>query len=1067
MPAPVTAPKTVQQAEPSVYYLKDKDGNLVPVLGFAYEDFKEMVERKARSEQPEPSPRYSLQGLLIQGSARGDQAELKVELTIRVLADNWVRVPLRMDQAVLRNPPQYQGPGQHFLHFEEGAGYVSWIRGGVNQDHRVTLDILVPLTAAGPETRLRLFLPRAANSELKLSTPAAGVVARVSEGARLLPAAKPGDSSQLHAVGLGGDFELAWRAGADAPAPAPPVLEAVGAVLARVDGQGITFDAKLTVRSYSGPFDHVRVRLPKGAQLVPGNASSYTVTPVALGGPTGEDWKVAEVRFPGKTTGPEEVRLSSRVEYDVGSAGWSELAGYEVIGADRQWGYLAISAGSDWHVLLGPNRGVRQVDELPESLNPRNLAAAFEYFMQPCSLAARVVPRTTRIAVEPEYVFLVEAGQVTMQSRLKYTVRTKKIRTLDIDMGEWQLDEVGPENLVAVDSVVDNPPGPLSITLKQESIGQIELTLRARRKLPPGAKSLSIELPRLRAPADATILQSPSAVVVLPDDNVELTPSDGATTGLVRQHGAPAMKLPPRRQEPLFYRGEPGKAVFAAEFRVRSRAVRVAAASEVRLDEQKAQVEQKFSYAIAYEPVDRLALDVPRDLAVSDQVEIRLDDGKRLTPVDARPEEPSDPAQPQRKLVALPSPRIGPCELVVRYSVELDKLQPQASITSTIPLVMPADGELTGNQAVVVSNEGIRAQARAGPWTASEAETGGARRRGLELSAAGRTAELALAIYLEDQAALGSTVVDRAWIQTWLTSDVREDRAVFRFTSNQKHVEVVVPAGVDPGDVELWLDDKRINGQATPEGHVIVALPAGAASSRRRLEAIYRFPTGRSEPGLLAIELPRLGRDAWVHRTYWQLVLPPKEHVVMSPAPFTQEYRWGWNGFFWGRQALLDQSALEAWCGARRLTDLPEQTNRYLYSGMGTVARCEIRTARRPLIVLAASGLALVAGLLLIYARALRHPLCLATAAVALSWALIVHPELTLLGAQAAGLGIVLAAGAGLLQRGVNRQRRGAARETSSSILDRGSTRSVPPIPAPGNLESTEVAPAQLPNPLA
>jgi hypothetical protein len=779
-----------------LYYLKDKDGNLQPVLGFSFEDFEELVRRKVRMDQPESMPQYSLLGLTIEGVARGDQAELKVELTIRVLAEHWVRVPLRMDQAVLRGPAEYQGAGQHFLHFEEGAGYVSWIRGGVNQEHRVTLEVLVPMTPSGPEAGFRLLLPRASHSEMKLSTPTTGVVAKVSEGARVLPPVKSGGSEALHVVGLGGDFEITWRATTEAPPPARPVLEAVGAVLARVDGQGITFDARLTVRSYGGPFDHFRVRLPRGAQLLPGNASSYSVTPVALGGPTGEDWKVVEVRFPARTAGPEEVQISSRAEYDAGSGIWSELAGYEVLEADRQWGYLAISAGDDWHVLLGPNRGVRQVDQLPESFSPPNLAAGFEYFMQPCSLTARVVPRTTRIAIEPEYVLLVEAGQVTMQARLKYTVRTKKIRTLDVEMGQWQLDEVGPENLVAADSVVDNPPGPLSITLKQESIGQIELLLRARQKLRPGTKSLSLELPRPRAPADATILQSPSAVVVVPDDNVELTPAEGTMVGIVRQHGAPTMMLPPRRQEPLFYRGEPDKAVFTAEFRVRSRQVRVAAASEIRLDEQKAQVEQKFTYAIAYEPLERLVFDVPRELAASDQIDLRLDDGKRLVWSDSRPDDAPDPAPLPRKVASLPSPRIGPCELVLRYAVELGKLQPKASISSSIPLVMPADGELTSNQAIVVAKEGIRAQARAGPWTIPETDSGAGVRRGLELNAAGRVTELGLAIYLEDQTALGSTVVDRAWIQTWLTSDVRMDRAVFRFTSTQRLVEVVVPAGV-------------------------------------------------------------------------------------------------------------------------------------------------------------------------------------------------------------------------------------------------------------------------------
>ena len=95
-------------------------------------------------------------------------------------------MPLRLDQAVLREPAQYEGTGEQFLHFEgEGEGYVAWIRGPAGQQHQLTLKMLVPLATAGEETRLRLLVPRATASELKLKVPLAGAVAKVSEGATL------------------------------------------------------------------------------------------------------------------------------------------------------------------------------------------------------------------------------------------------------------------------------------------------------------------------------------------------------------------------------------------------------------------------------------------------------------------------------------------------------------------------------------------------------------------------------------------------------------------------------------------------------------------------------------------------------------------------------------------------------------------------------------------------------------------------------------------------------------------------------------------------------------------
>ena len=482
-------------------------------------------------------------------------------------------------------------------------------------------------------------------------------------------------------------------------------MEAVGTMLAKVNVRGITVNAKLVVRSFGGPFENLRVRLPKGAQLIPQETATYSVLPLASGGPAGKDGKAVEVRFSKPISGPVELQFASTLPHQPGSC---DLAGYEVIDAVRQSGQIAVAADSQWRVLLGPNRGVRQIDA-SESLRVDGLVAAFEYFVQPYKLEVRVVPRDTYVSVDPEYVFLVGAGRVTMQARLRYAVRTAKVRALEMELLDWQLDDAGPENQVATDAAAIDAEGLLTIPLKQESMGQIEINVRADRRIAPGTTSLVLEVPHPRAHS-----QAQAAVVILPDDDVELVPAAETPAGLVRQQVAPPMKLPDRQQDPLYFRAEPGKAVFAAGFRVHERSQRVVVASEVQVDDGRARVDQKFAYTIAYVPVNRLWLEVPRSVAASGQLKILMD-GKPLAT--AEPVERPGSANPVRRQVILPALRIGRCEVAVSYSVELDKLLPAASIPATIPLVMPAEGELAGNRVVVNPKEGIRVQARGGPWT--------------------------------------------------------------------------------------------------------------------------------------------------------------------------------------------------------------------------------------------------------------------------------------------------------------------------------------------------------------
>ena len=242
----------IEESKPAVYYLPDKDGNLQPVLDFKYQDFEELYKLKNQLGRRDEPPRYSVQGIKATGSAAEEYAELRLQFQVLVRDDGWVRVPLRLDQGLLRGAAASQGRGEQFVRYEgEGEGYVWWVRGKPNTQHETTLTMLVPLATAGDETRLKLFAPRATASELKLTVPVADAIGKVSEGATLLPAvAAKNGSTEFDVVGLGGDFQLAWHKPQPRAAERPLILEAAGTVLTRLDRRGISAEATLSVRSY-------------------------------------------------------------------------------------------------------------------------------------------------------------------------------------------------------------------------------------------------------------------------------------------------------------------------------------------------------------------------------------------------------------------------------------------------------------------------------------------------------------------------------------------------------------------------------------------------------------------------------------------------------------------------------------------------------------------------------------------------------------------------------------------------------------------------------------------------
>ncbi|MEN6407212.1 MAG: hypothetical protein ABFC77_12160 [Thermoguttaceae bacterium] len=1057
--APSSDATRVEESRPSIYYLPDPQGRLQPVLDFKYQDFVELYRLKNQLTRRSDPPRYSLQRMTATGKAGEEFVELSVQLQILVRDDDWVRVPLQLEPGLLRGEPKYRGSGEQFLHDDgNGDGYVCWIRGKANSQHEITLALLVPLTAVGDETRLQLFAPRAAASELHLKTPASNVVGRVSEGATLLSSTTDRDGvTEFNVVGLGGDFQLAWRKVSPHTADAPLALEASAAILTRLDARSISAEATLSVRSHGDAFDRFLVRLPPGMDATSATANGYVVTPIDSPSTKNDPSRQVEVRLSKKTAGPVDVRIACRRNYDPAEdRSWRQLAGFEVVGAIRQSGTAGVAVGGDWQILWGPSSDVRQLDALPAPLRKDNVVAGFEYSSQPYSLSARLAPRKTRLSVEPKFVVSVDRNAVRLKGKLTCTVRGAKLATLLLSLGDWELDEVGPEDLVAVDGVTLSGEE-VAVPLIHPSSGALELELQAHRSLPPDTQTLRLALPQLHGGSSG-----PAGLILVPDDNIELTPNNARSEGLVRQPSAPFReKLPKRQQAPLYYRSTGGQAVFVADLRVHQRRITVDAASQATIGHGEVNVEQRFSYAIAYEPADQLTLAVPGPLASLRSARI-LCDGKPLAPTALSEDRPGKGSSPSLVRIALPGPCIGTCELSLRYSVPVAEPTPTQSTTLTLPLAMPRDGTLLSNALTIQSRQGLRTILRNdGVWTATPRDTE-SNADALWLTAARPSRQVELDVRRLADDATHAAVIERAWVQSWLTSFARQDRAAFRIVTDRRQLEFEMPQGAVLGEVVALVDGTRVPTRTTANRRLLVTVPEGRPANRCTVELQYHFAESRPPCGSMQLDFPQLTPNVWVRRFYWQLVLPANEHLLRSPVGFTGEFQWGWKGYFWGRRPLLDQPSLAAWIGVDAGVLPPERSNVYLFSAFGDLAQADLRTAGRTTLVLFASAAAMLVGLLLIYVPAIRHPATLLAAALALGAAGLIAPEPTLLLVQAASLGLVLALVAGLLKRAAARRRRRTVLhgDLSDIRVEVGSTRTIrrplPPVVQP----STDWMPA-------
>ena len=78
---------------------------------------------------------------------------------------------------------------------------------------------------------------------------------------------------------------------------------------------------------------------------------------------------------------------------------------------------------------------------------------------------------------------------------MKYNIRGAKTSALEIALPGWEIDEIGPVEIVDTDTSLANRSNEFTIPLLQPISGEAELTLKAHRFLPKNAARFEIGLP--------------------------------------------------------------------------------------------------------------------------------------------------------------------------------------------------------------------------------------------------------------------------------------------------------------------------------------------------------------------------------------------------------------------------------------------------------------------------------------------------------------------------------------------------------------------------------------------
>jgi len=1049
---------------PDIYYLEDDRGRLVPVPGFGYADFMEMLRLRQGLPgvvQPPPALLESLSLTLdLPGAGGGRDCRAAFDATLRQTRAGWCSVPLDLAGLILDGPPTHEGDGTVVIDAESAAGrggdgppgYRCWLQGPADGRHRVAGRGRLPLETAGDELSLWVRMPAATATALVLRTAHRDpLVTLTPAGVEPRVESVPDGGSVVTCVGLVGPTQVRIGPRGTSQATAGAAPEASVESLVRIDGRIAAWQTLLTLRNLPADLSQVTVTLPPGATArgVRGGtiARRETVAPAPAGELPVERLSVdispsadgrAVVEFDAERSIDPEARVLEPLGFMV-----------EQVLPWRQHGRVSLAVEGDWQLEWDDAGRARRVDP-PAAARRPGLSAAFAYDTQPATLPIHVRARGSRVVVEPEYRYTVDPGRIGLEARIRLSVRGAPINRLALRLDDWAIDDVAPAGLVDA-AAIRVEDGVLFVPFLQPLAGDATIEVRCGRAVDREERRLAWTIPVPEAD-----LVAPASVTVSAASDIEIVPDGAAIRGLVRQ-ASPTAPRDAAERSVLTYRLDGTDGTFVADRRYLSQRIEAAVATTISLTGDVAVVDETIRYTVAHVALESIDLTVPEAVVVSGALELRQS-GQPLNPFPVpttprsgtRGETPpsTDGTGIVNLRALLPQPLLGSGELTIRYELPMAAVPADATAALDVPLVLPAEGRITRQSLGLVVEGALAVDVRAAGWERDTLPSSAAR----AWTSARPQATVPLAVSARQGTSSGDTVVEGAWFETRVLPDAREDLCTYTVSSSARRFELAIPEawradGTRAATIDVRVDGRPVPTVVRPDGRLTVELPfdgndvggRGAwvvaiecRSNRDAVGPAWLHLAGWIGP--LALEAPLPATGVVQRRSYWELRLLADEHVVVPPRRWTSQQRWTWSGGWFERRPVVSREALARWLETNRrlaadraaggdtgsaVTDLdpPLAERRAVWSAVGPLPEARVWLVPTWLLVAVSSGTMLGLGLLAVHVRSARQPAAVVGVITALLAAAAFRPELAPLVAQAAIPGALLAALAGALRR--------------------------------------------------
>ena len=1025
-------------------FLPGPNGNIIPVPANLWKQF-------LKWQATQQTPPYHVTSVTLDGTVVDDRAVLDARVEIRVNRDDqWVPIALRMrtGNTVLLTPPVHKGNGQSRPDTqpnEPSQGLRWWLKGrGL---HELSFRLSVPVLREHPRHRLTLALPTpaAAGTRLQLSIPGGPVRVTAADGrGHISRRTSENGTTRIEVHGFDDRIDLSWRSTAAAKS-GDAVLASALAVVVEPATESIVLKAHQRVRILKGRLGTITVDLPEGFRLV-------DVQGDALQDPQVDPEEPGRVHLPltdqETDVGSDPIEIRWTLQGDFPTAGRSlVLDGFNVERARYQTGHVAINLLDNYRSTKKLERFLHRINvgSLPRTptlatLFGNNVASAWEILRQPFRLELDLLEIEPRFVAEPHlFLMLSESRAELIVDVPRAQVFRGAVDTLEFQWPDWTeqgwqiaADE-SPELLIRFDEKREILQVRLA-TRQTATDGRFSVRFKARRAI-TSAATVPVTLPTIQTPTPPhPVLVVGNAINV----DTEFLSSDEADTRPLSARLKSMITLPDEFSDRIvpvdnYFRLSANTGQFQVRVMPQPRRVLTSSSVVASYSDRQLQVTQQIDYQVSYARVGSVKLMVPRPLQ-HERVRFRLqaDSNSEPIPLGARPG--VEVGTQRQAEIQLDEDRLGTFRILIDFDLPVPEALAITSVPVQIPLVQSTDTEFSSTRFELVESGGIQAVLPEGQWKSElDIENRPVWR------AAGSKSQIDLTLRRSDLAASHHFTVPRVAIvqviedrdqgiaQAWACFQIRGDVTTLavRFPATPRTLRP--PSFSWDGQI-LAPDQSREITVTGGETEFRLDLSRFTPGPQHLLKVDYLLP-GVWERGLVAskhdLVAPRLADTIHVAETLWQVHLPIGQHLFSGSRGHTPQFSWRWKSLHFGRTPTSGFERVDQWLQspgpAPNLPQLPA-SNIYAFTGLGPPGEISIRSISQWGLVLLGAGLALAAGLILLYIPRTRHVVCFLASGFVVALLAIWFAEPIALLLQPALLGLTLAGLATLIHNRFGRR---------------------------------------------